>query len=226
MPKRTKRPSGSTGSKMPFFKRLADGNDNRTSTKLIRSGVDVGGALAGGLLGAAIGKNSALFGLGVLVTGNFMGDKTGLYKTIGASMLTYGIAKFLQESDTANKSVQGLSGTEGVKERIGKYKDELMSAFYLDKIFKKKTSGGSTGSTAARAAEDDDESVGALDLSALDFFEDYNHQQANEFEINQNYDQGALSDYSISAAPFDDDDDEDESISYAIIDDMPDLTQM
>nr|WP_294860132.1 hypothetical protein [uncultured Fluviicola sp.] len=222
MPKRRKSPSRSTGSKMPFFKRLADGNDNRTSTKLIRSGMDVGGALAGGLLGAAIGKNSALFGLGVLVTGNFMGDKTGLYKTIGASMLTYGIAKFLQESDTANKSVQGLSGTEGVKERIGKYKDELMSAFYLDKIFKKKSS----GTTAARSAEEDDESVGALDLSALDFFEDYNHQQANEFEINQNYDRNALPDYSVSAAPFDDDDDDDETINFAIIDDMPDLNQM
>lgn len=224
MSKRRKSLSGSSGSKMPFFKRLADGNDNRTSTKLIRSGMDITGALAGGLLGAAIGKNSALFGLGVLVTGNFMGDKTGLYKTIGASMLTYGVAKFLQESGTANKSVQGLSGTEGVKERLGKYKDELMSAFYLDKIFKKK-SNGTTGTTAARAADEEDESVGALDLSALDFFEDYNHQQANEFEINQNYDREALPDYSISAAPYDDDDDTEE-IGYAIIEDMPDMSNM
>ncbi len=223
MSKRSKASAGSTRGKNPFFKRLGDANDNRTSTKAIRSGVDIGGALVGGLLGAAIGKNAALFGLGVLVTGNFMSDKTGLYKTVGTGMLTYGVAKFLQESDTANKSIQGLSGTETVKDRLGKYKDELMSAFYLDKIFKKKTD-GSGGTTAARMAMEDD-SVEGLDLSALDFFEDYNHQQANEFEINQGYDRNALTDYSISAAPYEYDD-EDEEIGYAIIDDMPDMNQM
>lgn len=223
MSKHRKSLSGSTRGKMPFFKRLADANDNRTSTKLIRSGVDIGGALMGGLLGAAIGKNAALFGLGVLVTGNFMADKTGLYKTVGTGMLTYGVAKFLQESDVANKSVQGLSGTETVKDRLGKYKDELMSAFYLDKIFKKK-SDGTTGTTAARTAIEDD-SVEGLDLSALDFFEDYNHQQANEFGINQGYDRDALPDYSISAAPYEYDD-TDEEIGYAIIDDMPDTNLM
>lgn len=220
MSKRSKSLSRTSGSKTPFFKRLADEKDNRTSTKFIRTGMDVGGALAGGLLGAAIGKYAALFGLGVLVTGNFVSDRTGMYKSIGSGMLVYGVAKVLQEGDTANKSVQGLSGTEGVKERMVKYKDELMSAFYLDKIFKKKTSGTTT---AARSADEDDESVGALDLSALDFFEDYNHQQANEFEINQQ----SSADYSISAAPYDEDeDDHDEQFSYAIIDDMPDMNQM
>lgn len=219
MSKRRKGLPGSSGSKIPFFKRLADGNDNRTSTKVIRSGVDLGGALAGGLLGAAIGKNAALFGLGVLVTGNFVSDKTGLCKTVGSGMLIYGVAKFLQEGGTT--SVQGLSGTESVKTRLSKYKDELMSAFYLDKIFKKKSS-GSSGTAAARAIDDD--SVDGLDLSALDFFEDLNHQQANEFEINQGYDREALPDYSISAAPYDDDDTEE--VSYAIIEDMPDMNQM
>jgi len=223
MSKRIRGLSTSNRSKTPFFKRLADGNDTRTSTKLIRSGVDIGGALAGGLLGAAIGKNSALFGLGVLVTGNFVGDRTGLYKTIGTGMLTYGVAKFLQESnDAASKSVQGLSGTESVKERLGKYKDELMSAFYLDKIFKKNSDGSDT--TTAKTTDGDD-SVGALDLSALDFFEDYNHEQANEFEISQGYQREAIPDYSISAAPYDDDD-TDEEISYAIINDMPDMNNM
>lgn len=221
MSKYRKSPSGSKGSS--FFKRLSDDKDNKTSTKLIRSGVDVGGALAGGLLGSAIGKNAALFGLGVLVTGNFVGDRTGLYKTIGSGMLAYGVAKFLQDSDTANKGVQGLSGTEGVKERLGKYKDELMAAFYLDKVFKKKSDGSDTDT----ASKGEDESIGALDLSALDFFEDYNHQQANEFEFNQGYQQDALPDYTVSAAPYDDEDyAPDEDFSYAIIDDMPDLNQM
>lgn len=221
MSKRRKSSSVSSGSKMPFFKRLGDEKDNRTSTKLIRSGMDIGGALAGGLLGAAIGKYAALFGLGVLVTGNFVSDRTGLYKSVGSGMLVYGVAKVLQDGGTANKSVQGLSGVEGVKERIGNYKDELMSAFYLDKIFKKKTD----STTAARMADEEDESVGALDLSALDFFEDYNHQQANEFEINQQ----SSADYSISAAPYDedeDDDDHEEQFSYAIINDMPDMNNM
>lgn len=220
MSKGRKSLSRTSGSKMPFFKRLADEKDNRTSTKFIRTGMDVGGALAGGLLGAAIGKYAALFGLGVLVTGNFVSDRTGMYKSIGSGMLVYGVAKVFQDGgDTANKSVQGLSGTEGVKERIGKYKDELMSAFYLDKIFKKKTD----STTAARMVDEDDESVGALDLSALDFFEDYNHQQANEFEINQQ----SSADYSISAAPYDEDeDDHDEQFSYAIIDDVPDMNNM
>ncbi len=217
----SKRRKGMSGSKMPFFKRLADGNDNRTSTKVIRSGVDLGGALAGGLLGAVIGKNAALLGLGVLVTGNFVSDKTGLCKTVGSGMLIYGVSKFIQENGAT--SVQGLSGTEGVKARLSKYKDELMSAFYLDKIFKKK-SGGTAGS-AARVIEDDD-SVDGLDLSALDFFEDLNHQQANEFEINQGYEREALPDYTISAAPYDDDDDETEEVGYAIIEDMPDMNQM
>lgn len=223
MSKRRKSLPTKGGSKNTFLKRLSDHEDKRTSTKLIRSGVDIGGALAGGLLGAAIGKYAALFGLGVLATGNFVGDKSGLYKTVGSGMLVYGVAKIFTEGGTANKSVQGLSGTEGMKERIVNFKDEFMSAFYLDKIFKKKTT--TTGTTAARsAADEDDESVGALDLSALDFFEDYNHQQANEFEINRE----ASSDYSISAAPYDEDedDDHDEQFSYAIIDDMPDMNQM
>lgn len=151
-----------------------------------------------------------------------MSDRTGLCKTVGSGMLIYGVSKFLQESGTT--SVQGLSGTEGVKARLGKYKDELMSAFYLDKIFKKKSS-GSTTTTAARAVDEDDDSVDGLDLSALDFFEDYNHQQANEFEINQGYEREALPDYSISEAPYYDDED-DEEIGYAIIEDMPDMNQM
>ena len=220
MSKRRRGQPVSGRSKIPFLKRLGDETDTRTSTKLIRSGVDVGGALAGGLLGAAIGKNSAFFGFGMLVAGDLVGDKTGLYKTIGSGMLVYGVAKIFQGDDgTANKSVQGLSGTETVKDRLVKYKDELMSAFYLDKIFKKKSDDTTTTKTVG------DDSVGALDLSALDFFEDYNHEQANEFEINQGYEREALPDYSISAAPYDDDD-TDEDISYAIIDDMPDMNQM
>lgn len=223
MSKNKKGLPGSSRTKMPFFKRLANHEDNRTSTKVIRSGVDLGGALAGGLLGAAIGKGAALLGLGVLITGNFVSDKTGLCKTVGSGMLIYGVSKFFEENGAS--SVQGLSGTEGVKARLSKYKDELMSAFYLNKIFKKK-SGGTTGS-AARAATDDDDSVDGLDLSALDFFEDYNHQQANEFEINQGYEREALPDYTISAAPYDDDDDDDtEEVGYAIIEDMPDMNQM
>ena len=189
--------------------------EDAAKTKAIKSGVDILGAIAGGGLGALIGRHAALFGVGVLVAGNLMKDKSGLARTIGAGMLSYGVAKIVENQALAKqKSVQGFTlagAAEGAKERVTQYKDELLSAFYLDRLFKK---------TPSTDGEDSD-TVEGLDLSSLDFFDENNHQEALEYESSR------------------DDDDSDEldkpqqsylntgnSFSYAIENDLPDVSQL
>lgn len=218
MPKRKKsRTLSGTASvtrKQSLFARYNSMPEDKAKTKAIKSGVDILAAIAGGGLGALIGKHAALFGAGVLIAGNLMKDKSGLYRTVGAGMLSYGIAKFFENQEAAKqKSVQGFTlagATEGAKERVTQFKDELLSAFYLDRIFKKSPSGGA----------EDSGSVEGLDLSSLDFFDENNYQEATEFEINRDTDPDELpeplSNYSSSGREFD----------YTIENDLPDMSQL
>lgn len=215
--KRNKGLSGSvtTRNKQGLFAKYNSMPEDKAKTKAIKSGVDILGAVAGGGLGALIGQHAALFGAGVLIAGNLMKDKTGLYRTIGAGMLSYGVAKFIENQDQAKqKSVQGFTlagAAEGAKERVTQFKDELLSAFYLDRLFKK--SGGS-------ASSGDSASVEGLDLSPLDFFEDYNDQEATEFDLSRNYEPDELPEpqpgYSTGKQEF----------NYSIENDLPDMSQL
>jgi hypothetical protein len=189
--------------------------EDAAKTKAIRSGVDILGAIAGGGLGALIGQHAALFGAGVLIAGNLMKDKSGIARTIGAGMLSYGVAKIIENQNLAKqKSVQGFTlagAAQGAKERVTQYKDELLSAFYLDRLFKKTPSSGSQ----------DSDSVEGLDLSPLDFFDEYNNQEATEYESSRDYDDPdelpePQENYLSSAS----------SLSYSLDNDLPDMSQL
>lgn len=189
--------------------------ENAAKTKAIKSGVDILGAIAGGGLGALIGRHAALFGAGVLVAGNMMKDKSGLCRVIGAGMLSYGVAKIFENQALAKqKSVQGFTlagAAEGAKERVTIYKDELLSAFYLDRLFKKNPSTDGENS----------DTVEGLDLSSLDFFDENNHQEALEYESSREEDDSdelpePQPSYMSSGSSF----------SYTIENDLPDVSQL
>lgn len=217
MSKRRKGLSGT--SEEGIFARYKSLPPDATKTKLIKTGVEVGSAVVGGALAAAIGKHSPWLGLGVILSGNLLGDKTGISSTIGTGMFVHGVAKFLENLEKS-KSVEGfsLAGEAGsMKARLVEFKDGLLASFYLDKLIAKKSVDG---------IEQDGEEIGsleAIDLSALDMFEDFNQQEADEFEARRNP--------QIESAPMDISVDgylgaQNKDFSYAFIDDedeLPDL---
>lgn len=219
MPKKKKN-RGLTGTQAASRKKgiLARYNslpEDAAKTKAIRSGVDIAGALASGALASIIGRNAALFGLGVLITGNIVKDKSGLCRVIGAGMLSYGVAKVFENiSLNKQKSVQGFTlagAAQGAKERVTQYKDELLSAFYLDRLFKKNPS----------TDGEDSDTVEGLDLASLDFFDENNHQEALEYESSREEDDSdelpePQPSYMSSGSSF----------SYTIENDLPDVSQL
>lgn len=115
-----------------------------------------------------------LTGIGLIVAGNYAGERSGLVKAAGVGAIAYGLAKAFE-----NKSLSGTGSTLGdIKERLTQFKDEAMTTFYLDKIFKK-------DKVPALTALSDDSDISGLDLSALDHFDELNEQYATEFEANQ-----------------------------------------
>ncbi len=175
------------------------------------------GATVGAGIGAVSGKQAKWFGLGMIGLGHYFGDKSGVLRVAGASAIAYGIAKHFENEQIAS-SVNGftLAGESSkAKTRLTQFKDEALATFYLDKIFK----GGASISTADSSTNADG-SVGAIDLSALDFFDNFNRQEADEFES-----QNAIAGYS----DFDDDNEELSSapeFAYSIINDEPDFSKM
>jgi len=134
---------------------------------LAKTGIDLVVATAGGALGAAFGYASAGAGLLVTFGGHILGDKTGLLKTLGLSALVFGFAKGYENSQAASQSsMNGISLgsiTEGVKERMVDFKDNLIHAIYLGKLLKsKKEEGGE---------------IGSLNLDELDVFDDFADKQ-------------------------------------------------
>lgn len=97
---------------------------------LALTGLTVVVAVGGGFAGAAIGKPALLIGAGVSGAGHYTGSP--LATMFGLSMMASG--GFL----TGNKSVNGIKGLDGAKERMKLFQEELKQKFYLDKIKKKK----------------------------------------------------------------------------------------
>lgn len=175
---------------------------------LMKTGVDViGASVVGGTLGALTGKHAVWFGLAMIGTGHFFGDKTGILRVAGAGAVAYGVAKYNE-----NTAVNGLGAQPtDAKTRLNAFKHELLSSFYLDKIFKKKD----TVTSSTTTADADGTTVGSIDLSSLDFFEDFNQQEADEY-----HEKLALENNGV-AGTFDD-----EEFAYSIIDNDPDFTRM
>lgn len=80
------------------------------------------GVIGGGLAGAAIGKPSLLIGLGI----------TGLGHYFDQELVTmFGIGVMAANGFEKQPSVQGLSGMDGVKERVTAYKDNFVEKLYI-----------------------------------------------------------------------------------------------
>lgn len=167
------------------------GGTNYGNTAL-KSVVD---AVLGVPLGVAIGGAAGLWSLpfgGLLIAaGHHFKDHSGLLRITGASAIAYGIAKNVDFNNAAKvakaSGVSGLAGTtQGVKDRLKTVKDELLSTYYLDRIFKKKDTAQGAMQPAAKMAEfEQSETVGAIDLSALDMFDEFNAQAAGNYDAAQ-----------------------------------------
>jgi|GEM_PF-2480129 len=163
------------------------GNAGNTALKTI---VDtVLGVPVGIAIGGAAGLWSLPFGLVMIAAGHHFKDQSGLLKISGAAAIAYGVAKNIDFNTAAKNAkaagVSGLAGTtEGIKDRLKTVKDDLLAAYFLDRLFKK-DDGTGTPATKMAEIEDEDVTIGAIDLSALDMFDEFNQQEADEFEAAQ-----------------------------------------
>lgn len=125
--------------------------------------VIAGGGLSAGLGGFGKGYVSIGLGLASIIGGNFIKDPTKLTSVLGASMIGYGVGKINEHQALSNNS--SLQGLDGAKSKLGegfsRFASELSTVFGV----KKK-----------------DSSVGSLDLSILDEFDNLNEMEAIRFD--------------------------------------------
>jgi len=161
---------------------IANAKKNGKVTAM-KSGVDlVLGIGVGTALGAGFGLAAPFIGPGLIVLGHIIGDKTGVIRIAGASMTAYGIATAMANRAAADAaSIDGVSlgsVVNGAKNRFVQFKDSWMHAFYVDKLINK--------DTATEITTDKEEvTVGAIDMSSLDVFDQLNKESAIEYESNQ-----------------------------------------
>ncbi|MFO0357641.1 MAG: hypothetical protein ACK50A_11875 [Sphingobacteriaceae bacterium] len=135
----SKKKSKKKSSKAKQHSKLLSGMTQRLETKgnikntFIETAKDVVvGAVGGGLAGAAIGKPSLLVGLGTSLVGHYVG--VPMATSFGLGMMATGGYQI------GSGMVNGLSGVDGVKERVKAFTENLKQRLYLDKIIKKKAS--------------------------------------------------------------------------------------
>lgn len=208
----TNRSSKKQGFLESYNARETKGNFTNTGIKTL---VDViVGATVGAGIGAVSGKQSKWIGLGMIGLGHYFKDESGILRIAGASAIAYGIAKHFENEELAG-TVQGISlagESEKAKTRLTQFKDEVMASYYLDRIFKK--------ADTISPIETSTETVGAIDLSSLDFFDQFNQQEADEFEMNR--ERRSIENFDPTILPPNSTDE----MSYAIIDEEPDFTEM
>lgn len=149
----------------------------------MKTGVDlVVGSGVGTGLGALLGLWSPVAGLIMIGAGHYFGDKSGVLRVAGAATIAYGIAKAVENRAASEESaVNGItmSGVaDGAKRRLIDFKNNWLKATYADKLFSKK-------SEESEQEEDGETTVGAIDLRALDVFEDMTKQSAIQHELKQ-----------------------------------------
>lgn len=174
----------------------------------LKSLVDlVVGATLGAGIGASTGRAALPIGIALIAGSHFLDEETGVLRVAGGATIAYGIGKAIENENIAkDNAVNGftLAGESSkAKTRLTHFKDELLTAFYLNKLFKNKKQ---------KESEDleDDQAVGAIDLSALDVFEINNRNEAIQYGSNEQDDP-----YSEISGGFDSDD-----YAYAMYDDV------
>lgn len=163
------------------------------------------GATLGAGIGAGTGKAAVPIGLLLIAGSHYLDEETGILRVAGSATVAYGIGKAIQNKNTIEvQDVQGitLSGeADKAKARLISFKDEILAAFYLDKVLKKKEESGE---------------IGAIDLSALDVFDQNNENEAVRFELDNN----DVPDLEENFTP------EAEDFSFAMIEENPDLSSI
>ena len=133
MAKQKKNTYKARAKKKGFMQHMSKSLETKGNVKntLLETGKDlVVGVIGGGLIGAAIGKAS--LGVGALVTG------AGHYANNNMATI-FGIGMMAANGFQRGKSVSGLDGLDGVKERVQAYKETFSEKLFIDKLIAKKT---------------------------------------------------------------------------------------
>ncbi len=176
-----KKSSSKSGGMLARYK-SAKTKGNLANTGL-KSLVDlVVGATIGAGIGASTGRAALPVGFLLIAGSHYFEEETGVLRVAGGATIAYGIGKAIENQNiAAANAVNGftLAGeTTKAKTRLSQFKDEILTAFYLDKLFKKKDAENTP-------AFEDGQAVGSIDLSALDVFEVNNRNEAIEYELSQ-----------------------------------------
>jgi hypothetical protein len=127
--------------------------------------------LGGGLIGSAIGRPS--LAIGIVATG------TGHY-TQSRMLTLLGIGMMAANGFQKGKTVNGLEGLDGVKERLMAYKENFSEKLYLDKILKQKSAAATNGIGELQYFNYDQEMNGGL--NALNSIEDQLIESGMQFQ--------------------------------------------
>lgn len=173
-------------SKAKQHSKLLSGMTQRLETKgnikntFIETAKDVVvGAVGGGLAGAAIGKPSLLVGLGTSLVGHYVG--VPMATSFGLGMMATGGYQI------GSGMVNGLSGVDGVKERVKAFTENLKQRLYLDKIIKKKasTDEGTNGMGSVQYFKYPKNETQELDMGSLDNIEQEIARLGEQYERKQ-----------------------------------------
>lgn len=165
-------------------KALSGTGDASTGEKMKDVATELGkdivvGVIGGGVAGAALGRLSFLVGAAVSGVGHFA--KSRLASALGLGMMASGTYQTV--SGMNGKPAEGL---EGVKERLLALKDDMKKRVFLDKVLKAKApkteENGTNGLGQVQyfVYPNSEESIGELDMSALDKF----HEQIQNHATN------------------------------------------
>lgn len=183
-----------------FNEKQSEGNVENT---LLKGAVDaVAGSVIGTGVGALSGSKASIVGIGLILAGHYIGDKSGLLRITGASTMAYGIGK-------ANEYKNNPELSSPTK-RLSALKDDWLTAFHLK--WKKETNQSVEGFTQHKENQskqkEESQTTSELapipenplaDLSVLDEFEKINEAHAasfiegkedmnNDYELNGEFD--------------------------------------
>lgn len=123
---------------------LEDYNQKETKGKventLLKSTVDIASVAGGTGLGALSGEKAKFIGPLLILLGHYIDDKSGLLRMLGASTLTYGIAK--------SKEFKENQDLQTVKGRFNDLKENWLTVMYLEVEVEKSNKDEQSGSTS------------------------------------------------------------------------------
>ncbi len=164
-------------------KRLIEKYKDRKAKKhvgntALKTAVDlIVGTTLGAGISAGIGQASIPIGLLMIAGGHYLDEDTGIIRVAGSAVIAYGIGKAMTNKSISDATpISGLAGeTSKAKKRLNLFKDEVFTAFYLDKIFKPKAD--------KEQEQIAIEGIGEIDLSSLDVFEEELRQQNEQYAL-------------------------------------------